>query len=320
MSQERAILSECRATLAHGSKSFALAVRLLPPRAADSAAAVYAYCRRVDDAIDHCPREQQDAALLTLRNELAAIYRGDDVQGADKRAFQAVVRLHAVPERYPRELLAGMAMDVHGTHYETLAELLLYCHRVAGVVGLMMCHVFGLTRDSALEQARDLGIAMQLTNICRDVAEDFAMGRVYLPRQLLVQAGFPIGAQKLGCVFADARARLAVRQVIRQLLAEAEWYYRSAEHGISALPFRAGLAVRVAARLYRAIGTELVRRGCDPEQGRVVTSRRIKLWAVSSALVVQLGSLPIYLAERLWLRRGSRLPGTELLEPPGHTR
>jgi phytoene synthase len=292
LDQDAAVLAECRAVLLHGSKSFALATRLLDPRTRDSATAVYAYCRRVDDAIDGCPPADQERALARLERELTAIYRGDALKEADQRAFQAVVRRHAVPEQYPRELIAGMAMDVRGVQYESLEDLLLYCYRVAGVVGLMMCHVFGLTRSEVLRHARDLGIAMQLTNICRDVVEDHGLGRVYLPRALLAAASCPaLFARDASAPWNDARTLRAVSQVVGQLLAEADGYYHSAELGIRALPFRAGLAVRVAARLYRAIGTELVTRGCDVSQGRVVLSPLTKARLVLSAAVEHLASL-----------------------------
>jgi 15-cis-phytoene synthase len=317
--QDAAVLAECRAILARNSRSFAIATRLLPRRARDSAAAVYAYCRRVDDAIDGCPKPDQARALSRLRRELLAIYKGDAVRGADQRAFQAVVKLHAIPPRYPGELIEGMAMDVRGAQYESLDDLILYCHRVAGVVGLMMCHVFGLTRDSALAQARDLGIAMQLTNICRDVAEDYALGRVYLPRRLLELSGCPPLAEAMpSSPWGETETRRAVSAVIRQLLAVADRYYHSGGLGISALPYRAGLAVRVAARLYRAIGLELLRRDCDPSRGRAVVSRSTKLRIVLGALLAHLGALPLYLVERLRSGHGARAPRTELVYEPEH--
>src|SRR5690606_24146896 len=103
--------------------------------------------------------------------------------------FAAIMRERGIPRRYPAELLAGLAMDAAGHRYEDAADLRLYCFRVAGVVGLMMSHVMGLADERALADAARLGIAMQLTNICRDVREDWARGRLYLPRALLERAG-----------------------------------------------------------------------------------------------------------------------------------
>src|SRR6185295_18712782 len=158
-------------------------------------------------------------------------------------------------------------MDVRGARYDTLAELMLYCHRVAGVVGLMICHVFGLRHDAALVQAAQLGLGMQLTNICRDVAEDYALGRIYVPRALWEAAGSPPSD---GDLPSDPETRQALARAIRELLDEADRYYAAAERGIHALPFRAGFAVRAASRLYRAIGQELRARACDPALGRAI--------------------------------------------------
>ena len=103
-------------------------------------------------------------------------------------ALQYIVRRYGIPAHYASELIEGMAMDVRGIRYANLRELLLYCYRVAGTVGLMMSHVMGLRDESALKHAADLGIAMQLTNIARDVTEDASMGRIYLPLDWLDEA------------------------------------------------------------------------------------------------------------------------------------
>ena len=182
-----------RSTIAQHSKSFALASRLLDRRTRDQTAIVYTFCRRADDAIDLS--SEPAIELGRLRGELDAIYAGrpgDEVL----RAFAEISRERAIPRCYPDELLAGMAMDVAGTHYATVDDLHRYAYRVAGVVGLMMCHVFGVRDDAALVPAARLGVAMQLTNICRDVAEDWARGRCYLPDELLASHGVGgIGAE-----------------------------------------------------------------------------------------------------------------------------
>jgi phytoene synthase len=310
---ERAALSECRAVLEQHAKSFSLATKLLPRASRDQAAALYAYCRRVDDAIDECPAAEQAHALARLSQELEAIYRGGPLRGSDQRAFQALVSLCQIPECYPRELLAGMASDAEPTHYETLTDLLLYCHRVAGVVGLMMCHVFGVTRDSALSSAAQLGIAMQLTNICRDVAEDMERGRMYLPARMLREAN--AGAGRTLGVPHGVPSPPVVRSVVHTLLGEADRYYRAAERGIDALPFRAGLAVRAARYLYAGIGDELRRRDCDPLRGRVYVRRRRKLLLLALACGEHLLHLPLHAWER-WRARGpARLPRRELAFP-----
>ena len=126
----------CARTLALHSKSFALAGKLLPKRQRRDAAVLYTYCRLVDDAIDLVESTAQPAALAELNSALASVYRGEAQNDVRLSAFQELVQRTDLPREYPEELLSGMAMDALGTQYRTLGELLLYCHRVAGVVGL----------------------------------------------------------------------------------------------------------------------------------------------------------------------------------------
>lgn len=263
-----------RATIAHGSKSFALASKLLDARTRDQTAIVYTYCRRADDAIDDCPDDPQ-TALARLHAELDDIYEG---QPTDEvlAAFGQIVRERAIPRLYPAELLAGFAMDVAATRYHTLDQLVVYCHRVAGVVGLMMCHVFGVRDDAALVPAAQLGIAMQLTNICRDVAEDWHRGRLYLPDDVLARHGAGGLAGALGTPLPDA-ARPAIARTVEELLALAHRQYRAADRGIPALPWRAALAVRAARRIYAAIGSRVARTGYDVTAGRAVVGKPMKI-------------------------------------------
>src|SRR5690606_7354832 len=135
----------CREVLASNSRSFDLASRLLPADCRDDAAAVYAWCRRVDDAIDLVPASEQPSALERMRQELDAVYAHAPQTDPVLQAFQQVVQARSIPQQYPSELLLGMEMDVRGQRYETLDDLLCYCYRVAGVVGLMMSHVMGVT-------------------------------------------------------------------------------------------------------------------------------------------------------------------------------
>lgn len=308
-----ATMRQCRETLARNSKTFAMAARLLPASARDRAASLYSYCRLVDDAIDDCPAEQQLSALQALEAELHAVYNGQTLGKPVLEAFHAVIETTRLPRRYPTELLEGMAMDVRSQRYQTRDELLLYCHRVAGVVGLMMCHVFGVTRESALPQAAQLGIAMQLTNICRDVAEDFGLGRIYLPRDMLEAAGArDLPLHPTGPLPHRPELIRAMSSVMRSLLREADRYYESAERGIAALPFRAGLAARAAMHLYRAIGDVIAARDFDPTRGRAVVSTSRKLLIVAKVVAKHLLSTPLFLFERLRARGGARLPSSVL--------
>lgn len=268
----------CRASIAHHSKSFALASRLLPTHARDASAVVYAWCRRADDAIDLSAGPAQAHALDRLRAELDGVYSGAAQSDLVLGAFQAIVLERAIPREYPSELLAGMQMDVEGYRYETLGELLKYCYRVASTVGLMMCHVMGVSHVKALDHAAHLGIALQLTNVCRDVLEDWQRGRLYLPADVLRRHGADPERWALGGAWPRARAELC-RSVLRELLELADRYYASGDAGLRYLSPRCALAVDAARRIYSAIGTELARSGHDVLAPRAQVSLPRKLLA-----------------------------------------
>jgi 15-cis-phytoene synthase len=260
-------LIQSRQVITAHSKSFALASRVLPPASRDRAVVLYGFCRRADDAVDGVPARHQGAAVARLEAELDDVYAGRATGEPLLDAFAELVSACRIPRAYPAELLAGMRMDALARRYQTTAELLEYCFRVAGTVGLMMCHVLGLEDEDALRNATHLGIAMQLTNICRDVAEDWAMDRLYVPDDVLAACGAAGLAGDLGGPF-PGQAREPMRRAVRHLLAEADVYYRSGDRGLRALPWRAALAVRTARLVYADIGTRIHRQGCDPLRGR----------------------------------------------------
>jgi len=262
-----------RRILAHHSKSFAFAGRLLPARCRDDAAALYAWCRQCDDAVDG-PRDAaaRATAVSELRVELARIYGAGVERDPVLAGFQAVARRHAIPRRCAEDLLAGMAMDVGTVRYRTFDELLLYCYRAAGTVGLMMAWIMGVRDPSALRRAADLGIAMQLTNICRDVAEDAERDRVYLPSDVLGSCrrpGDPDGE---------------VGRAVAELLRRAEDFYASADTAMSVLPLRCAIGIRAARLIYAEIGRVIARHGFDVRAGRAVVSRGRKSWLALRAL------------------------------------
>jgi phytoene synthase len=306
-------IAEARAAIAAGSRSFALASRLLPARARERAAVVYAWCRRADDAIDLARPEQRPPALARLHDELDAVY-GSPGKEANPilRAFAEVVRERRIPRRYPAELVAGLAMDANGHRYATLDDLRLYCFRVAGTVGLMMCHVLGVSDDAALENAAHLGIAMQLTNICRDVHEDWQLGRLYVPEELLSECGLRALPSALGAPF-PAVAREPLRRAIARLLTEADRYYASGRRGLSALPWRAALAVRSAGLIYASIGERVRAQGCDPLAPRAVVSAGRKALLLLRASCAALGDIPARLARARAFE--PRIPAAEVWSP-----
>jgi phytoene synthase len=208
-----------------------------------------------------------------------------------------------LPTRYPDELLAGMEMDVVAVRYETLDDLLLYCHRVAGVVGLMMCHVLRVERDEALRHAAHLGIALQLTNICRDIAEDWQLGRLYVPRSVLREAGAEYLRCELGRPLPSAASRPLARSV-KILLDLADGFYRSADAGLAALPWRAAFAIRTARLVYARIGGRLRARNHDALSGRVIVPGHEKLLLLARSTLLALSELPARSARR----KSHRLP------------
>jgi phytoene synthase len=281
----------CRESIARYSKSFTLASRLLPADGRDDAAAVYAWCRRADDAIDLASPEAQPEALARLRDELRSVYQGWPQPEPTLAAFQNVVQRRSIPRTYPSALLDGMEMDVRGTRYDRLETLLLYCYRVAGTVGLMMCHVMGVSTASALRHAAHLGMAMQLTNICRDIDEDWQRGRLYVPADLLASAsdgGDPVTSPE----------RRALTRAIEHLLALADTFYRSGDRGLPALSWRSRLAVRTARFVYSAIGTRIRRRRYDVWSVRTVVPGTRKALLVFVAALWSLVELPRWLLSR----------------------
>ncbi|MFS8038698.1 phytoene/squalene synthase family protein [Xanthobacter sp. AM11] len=302
------VLQASEHAIAKGSKSFAAAARLFDARTRADAVMLYAWCRHCDDVVDGQElghgRIASDASpaerLQLLYEETGRAYRGAPSAHPAFAAFAQVVARNAIPERYPLQLLEGFRMDVEGAHYATLDDTLTYCYHVAGVVGVMMALIMGARDDVVLDRASDLGLAFQLTNIARDVMEDAAIGRIYLPGDFLAQAGVP--PQEIA---APAR-RAAVARVAARLLDVAEPYYDQAVIGMGALPFRAACAVGAARGVYRAIGTEVRRRGETAWDARVSTSKAQKLGflarGVAQALATRFAPPPPPRPAHLWTR------------------
>lgn len=271
------------ASIQKHSKSFALAAKLLPPHVNYAAVVLYAYCRRTDDMIDLCPPAEQTERLQQLQAELAEIYAGAPQTDPLLARFQRVVREYAVPRVYLDELLLGMQMDTGPCRYRTTSDVLLYAYRVAGVVGLMMCHVMGVRDTRALRHAAHLGMAMQLSNIARDVQEDWQRGRLYIPDELLEACG----AGPLDPTRGEPMPQSAAEGVARAtefLLRQADDFYRSGDAGVKYLSWRCGLAIRAARLVYSEISTRVREQGCDPFAPRAVVSKGRKLVLVGYAL------------------------------------
>jgi phytoene synthase len=269
-------LAACRRLMRGGSKSFFAASLLLPARVRAPASALYAFCRVADDEID-LGTDPHDAADA-LRRRLDAVYAGAPADIPCDRALRTVVRAHAIPRELLDALLEGFVWDADGRRYEQLDDVEAYGARVAGTVGAMMALIMGVRSRQALARACELGVAMQLTNIARDVGEDARNGRLYLPRRWLADAG----------VDADAWLRAprfdgAIGAVVASLLAAADRLYARAEHGIAALPRDCRPAIRAARLVYAEIGHRLRRDGLDSIARRTVVSSRRKLALMARA-------------------------------------
>jgi len=279
------------ASIAHHSKSFALASRLLPGPVRDRAVVVYAWCRRADDAVDMAGPGNEAVALHRLHAELDAVYGGTALRDPLLSAFRSVIGERSIPHAYPRDLLDGMRMDVEGTYYDNMDTLLRYCWCVAGIVGLMMCHVMGVRDERATRNAVHLGIAMQITNICRDVMEDWQRGRLYIPETLLSEAGATGLAAQLGAPF-PRDATGPVSRATARLLEVADHYYDSGDAGLQALSWRCALSVRTARRVYSDIGNRVRRQECDPRAGRAIVPRDRKLSLAAGAAAAAISEIP----------------------------
>ena len=275
-------LARCAELLAAGSKSFAAASLLLPRRVREPATVLYAFCRIADDAVDDAGPAGSDAAVDELRERLDRIYRGDPADHPVDRALSEVVHRRAVPRALLDALLEGMAWDAEGRRYETLEDLYAYAARVAGTVGAMMTVLMGPRDEGVLARACDLGVAMQLTNIARDVGEDAARGRVYIPLAWLREVG--LGPDELVAIGRDARPDPRVATLVARLLAAADDLYARADLGVAHLPPDCRVAIRAARLIYSEIGDRIARAGHDSLTRRAVVPTWRKIWLLVRAV------------------------------------
>lgn len=275
---DAADLAACRQLLSNGSKSFFAASFFLPKMIRDPAAALYAFCRVADDAIDEEQIDQQ-AALERLRERLDRVYQGRPLQMAPDRAFAATVERFDIPRALPEALLEGFEWDADGRRYQSIEGVLNYSARVAAAVGAMMTVIMGVRNPQVLARACDLGSAMQLTNICRDVGEDARNGRLYLPVDWLQQAGLDVEAWLAAPVFNDA-----IGAVTQRVLKLADELYQRAETGIAKLPVPCRPGIYAARLLYAEIGREVANHGYDSVSRRAVVPAARKVTLLSRAL------------------------------------
>ena len=257
-------------SLAVNGKSFDWARRFLGSRTGGDAATLYKFCRVLDDMADG-DVANGSTRLLTIRDDLATGRHASDPLLTD---FLPFIRQQDLPVGVIIALIDGLLLDQKPVRVADECELIRYAYRVAGTVGVLMCNVLNCEDDAARAHAIDLGIAMQLTNIARDVREDAEMGRRYLPAswtgdvtpsQIVAASGAP-----------DDKLAISISAAVRRLLMMADEYYRSGILGLPYLPMRAHISIAVAARVYRQIGLQIAATGYRWYLGRQVTSNSTK--------------------------------------------
>lgn len=270
---EPTLAEQISAQVKQSGTSFYLAMRILPPERRDAMYAIYAFCREVDDiADDGATQEERVAGLDQWRREIAALYAGHPTHLVARALMEPVARFQ-LREADFLAIIDGMQMDaVSDIKAPSEAELDLYCARVASAVGLLSVRAFGCISADADQVAEALGRALQLTNILRDIDEDAARGRLYLPRELLEQFGIPYDD------LAGVLGHPALPQLCDILAARADAYYRQAMASMKRCPRRTMRAAAVMATTYQAVLTRLRRRGWRALATPVKVPKAIKIW------------------------------------------
>jgi phytoene synthase len=263
---------------------------VLPAEQRSAIIAVWDFCRAVDDAVDEAAPADAPGQVALWRAEVERVFAGREPQTAQGRALQPLLARFPLPRAAFEALVEGVEMDLGDRRYETFADLYEYCVRVASAVGLMCVEIFGYTDPRARQYANDLGVALQLTNILRDVPEDLARGRMYIPQEEL---------RRFGCTEADLAREAseagggvrsaAVRALLRHQGERAREYYARAAAALPAADARRLVAARIMGAIYFALLERIERAGYD------VFSRRIRLPRPRRALI----------AVRTWLGRGT---------------
>ena len=270
-------VAQWRALLRHGAKTVHAASHLLPKRVRDPATALYAFCRQADDAVDLEGAEVDAVRRLKLR--LERFYQGQPVSSPVDRALAYVVETYAIPKALPDALIEGISWDDEERTYDSIEDLYDYAARVAGAVGAMMALLMGVRDPVAIARACDLGVAMQLSNIARDVGEDAFNGRSYIPGEWLYDVGL------IPEVFvAEPEWTPELAGVVKRLVDTAEELYARSEHGIAQLPFDCRPGIRAARLCYAAIGHKAVSPGHNPVTQRAIVSKGSKIGMLAKAV------------------------------------
>lgn len=274
------------------SRSFAMASRLLPSNVRRDVVGLYAWCRSCDEAVDEATDSRLALEkLAALKEDIFRIQGGQPVRQPESRWLQAVMLRYSIPIHILLDFLEGMEADLGQPKLEDEAQLLRYCYQAAGTVGIMMGQILGAKHEAAGDHAKALGIAMQLTNIARDVGEDWRMGRRYLPKIWI----------SLDPSTHSPPTDRQVRDGVRNVLGLAEIHYRHGLEGLQYLPVRSRPAIRVAAAVYREIGRQIEADDWSVMTRRAVVQTRRKWTLVLRSLGEELHSG--WIASKSWLFR-----------------
>ncbi|MEO9469665.1 phytoene/squalene synthase family protein [Parasphingorhabdus sp.] len=282
------LVRHAKASIERGSRSFALASKLFSAKTRERAWLLYFWCRACDDLADGqdhghgmsvVPNPEKTVAAMRMMT--ARAYGGEQTGKPPFDAFGVVAKECGIPKMFSDDMIDGFQLDARGWTPQTEDDLYQYCYHVAGAVGCMMAIVMGVSSadEDTLDRACDLGLAFQLSNIARDVAEDDAAGRCYLPSEWLRQEGLKTRDML------ETENRTKTAMLVARLCERAEHYARSARVGAAQLPFRSRWAVLAAADIYLNIARSV---GQNPEASldqRVVTGSLSKITSVSRALI-----------------------------------
>ncbi len=270
---------ECRSIARNEAKNFYYAFITLPTKRRMAIYAAYAFCRRCDDATDEeMPVGEKLRLLAELRKKLSLAY-SESPSGPLFTALADASGSFDIPEEYFQDIVSGVETDLTKTRYQSFEELRDYCYKVASVVGLVCIQVLGYSNPKAKEYAVDLGMAMQLTNILRDLKEDMERDRVYLPLDEIERFGYSVEELEGGVVN---------EQFLQLMSFQADRARRYFDSGFNLLPYlspRSRACPAVLAELYRHILTRIERRGFNVFEERVHLSRREKYFVTARTWV-----------------------------------
>lgn len=262
----------CQNKTAQSGSSFYYSFKFLSHERRRAITALYAFCREVDDVVDECTDEGVARTTLAWwRGQVADIYTGKP-QHPVAIALVPLVKEFHMPQEYLLEIIDGMEMDLNQHQYADFKHLQLYCYRVASVVGLLAAGIFGYQDRKTLKYAHDLGIALQLTNIIRDVGEDARRGRIYLPQDEMAQ--FSVHPKDI----LSARETAGFQQLMKFQIERAQHFYDQALSELPAMDRKAQRTGLIMAAIYRATLEEVVYTGCHVLRERVSLPPLRKLW------------------------------------------